>query len=71
MTKRKRGRTEAEIQADTLRTGRPAKKKAEKQSMRVMVYLTPAEYRRFAAEAKKTGLSLAALVMRPWREKKE
>ena len=71
MAKRKRGRTDAVIRADKLRTGRPPKKKAEKQSKRIMVYLTPDEYKRFEAEAKKEGLSLASLIMRPWRKREE
>ena len=36
-----------------------------------MVYLTPAERTRLGALAKAEGISLAALVMRPWREKEE
>lgn len=50
--------------------GRPPKKKAEKQSERVMVYLTLRERARLEAMAKKEGLHLAALIMRPWREEK-
>ena len=71
MAKRKRGRTEAELQADKSRPGRTPKKKAEKQSKRIVAYLTPDEYRRFESQAKKEGLSLASLIMRPWREKEE
>ena len=59
------------MRADKLRTGRPPKKKAEKQSKRIMVYLTPDEYKRFEAEAKKEGLSLASLIMRPWRKRED
>ena len=64
-------RTDAQRAADKHRTGRPPKKRAEKQSKRIMVYLTPDEYKRFEAEAKEEGLSLASLVMRPWREKED
>ena len=46
-------------------------KKAEKHSRRIMVYLTPDEYKQFEAEAKKEGLSLASLIMRPWRKKED
>lgn len=56
------------MRADKLRTGRPPKK-AEKQSKRIMAYLTPDEYKQF--EAKEEDLSLAALIMRPWREKED
>lgn len=69
MAKRNRARTKAEKRADARRTGRPPKKPAEKQSERVMVYLTPDEHARFEAQAKSEGMSLAALIMRPWREK--
>jgi hypothetical protein len=48
--------------------GRPPKTKATKQGRQITVYLTEAEYRRIAALAGKEGLSLAALIMRPWRE---
>ena len=71
MAKRTRGRTEREILADKLRTGRPPGDPRERQSERVMVYLTPAERKRLGALAKKADISLAALVMRPWREKEE
>ena len=50
--------------------GRPAKPKAEKQSKPVTVYLTPAERVRLEKMAKKEGLPLAVLIMRPWREEK-
>lgn len=71
MAKRARGRTKAEMAADKLRTGRPPGDPSERQSERVMVYLTPAERKRLGALAKAEGISLAALVMRPWREKEE
>ena len=36
-----------------------------------MVYLTPVERKRLGTQAAAEGISLAALVMRPWREKEE
>ena len=69
MGKRNRPRTEAEVKADRARTGRPPKSQAEKQSEHVTVHLTPAERKRLEKLAKKDGLSLPALIMRPWREK--
>ena len=57
--------------ADKLRTGRPPRKPGERQSERITVYLTAAERERLGTLAKKAGISLAALVMRPWREKEE
>ena len=71
MAKQKRKRTQAEIRADKLRTGRPPKVRSEKHSEQIMVYLTPGERAQLEALAKKEGLSLAALIMRPWREQKE
>ena len=50
--------------------GRPPKPKAEKQSEKATVYLTKAEQAHLKALAKKEGLSLASLIMRPWREEK-
>ena len=70
MAKRNRARTKAEIKADAQRTGRPRKKPSEKQSKRIMVYLTPDEYQRFEVQAKAEGVSLAALIMSPWRKEK-
>ena len=71
MGKRNRSRTEAEIQADKARTGRPPKAKAEKQSVHITVHLTPAECERLGKLAQEDDLSLAALIMRPWRKEKE
>jgi hypothetical protein len=66
----KKKRTEAQIAADKLRTGRPRKSRREKQGDRVMVYLTQTERRRLEQLAKREGLSLSSLIMRPWREKR-
>ena len=71
MAKRTRKRTQAEIQADRMRTGRPLKSPSEKQSERVMVYLTPEERKRLEQLAEEENISLAAIIMRPWREQKE
>lgn len=51
--------------------GRPRKSAEEKQGEQITVYLTKAERRRLGALARKEGLSLASLIMRPWREKGE
>ena len=61
-------RTQAQLDADRRRTGRPRKEPTEKQSKRVMVYLTPAEHKRLQALADKRGISLASQIMMPWRE---
>ena len=66
----KKKRTKAQIAADKLRTGRPRKSQREKQSERVMVYLTKAERIRLEELAKREGLALSSLIMRPWREKR-
>jgi len=50
------------------KVGRPAKPPAEKQKERITVYLTKAEKRRFEALARDRGVSLATVVMLPWRE---
>ncbi len=66
---RKPKRTNAEIAADKRRTGRPPKSKAEKQSARVMVNLTPAARARLEALARKEGLPLATYILLILREK--
>ena len=71
MAKRTRPRTKREILADKLRTGRPPGDPSERQSERVMVYLTPAERARMGDLATKAGISLAALIMSPWRKDEE
>ncbi len=67
----KKKRTAAQLSADKLRPGRPRKPADEKQNRRITVYLTPDEHRRFEKLAKQEEVSLAELVMRPWREKSE
>ena len=61
-------RTPAQLAADKRRTGRPRKERTDKQSERVMVYLTPSEYERLQTLAEEAGISLAAQIMMPWRE---
>ena len=68
MSKQQGQRTEAQIQADKARTGRPRKAKAAKQSERITVHLTPAERKRIEKLAKAEGITLPAMIMRPWRE---
>jgi len=65
----KRKRTPAEIRADRLRTGRPPKPAVDKTSEKVTVYLTKAERAKLQAKAQEEGITLAALIMRPWRPK--
>ena len=47
--------------------GRPPKPRAEKYSRIVCLKMTQAEYRALRAEAERLGISLGALLMRPWR----
>ncbi len=61
-------RTAAQIAADAKRTGRPRKDRNEKRSEAVMVYLTEAERARLEDLAEQEGVTVAALIMRPWRE---
>ena len=71
MSKKTRPRTQAQIDADKARTGRPRKSKEEKLSERVTVPLTRPERKRLTLLAQKEGITLPALIMRPWREEKE
>jgi len=64
-----RKRTKAQIAADKLRTGRPPKARDAKQSKRISVNLTQGEYQYFQKLAREEGVSLAEIVMRPWRKK--
>ncbi|MFH1423309.1 MAG: hypothetical protein ABIH42_11440 [Planctomycetota bacterium] len=50
--------------------GRPPKRPDEKYSGQVLVHMTLRERAKLEKEAKKTGLSLSALLMRPWRDQK-
>ena len=61
-------RTKAQVEADARRTGRPPKPREEKQSEIIGVCMTPGERKRLKAEAKRLGVSLSALLMRPWRK---
>jgi hypothetical protein len=67
----KKKRSPAEIAADKRRTGRPRKPADEKQRYRITVYLNKAEWEHMQQLARQEGVSLAELVMRPWREQKE
>ena len=48
--------------------GRPPKPPGEKYSEIVTVKMTKAERKRIKAEMKRAGLSLSAVLMRPWRK---
>ena len=48
--------------------GRPPKPKAEKQSARIAVNVTPAEYRSIEQDAKAAGLSLSAYLLECWKK---
>jgi hypothetical protein len=65
MTKK---RTPAQRAADALRPGRPPKKAADRQNSTVLVRMTKAERKQLESQAKADGLTLSALLMRPWRE---
>jgi len=69
MGKRGRERTDAEMQADTQRTGRPPKKPSQRQTERITVNVTSAERKRLEKLAKGEGVPLSELIMLPWREK--
>jgi len=64
----KQKRTPAQKAADAKRTGRPRKVKAVKYGRHITVNVTVAEYRELEAAARKAGLSLSALLVRPWRK---
>ena len=61
-------RTPAQRAADKHRTGRPPKNPAEKWSERITVYMTTAERARLESLAEQEGVTLASLIMRPWRD---
>ena len=48
--------------------GRPPKPKAEKQSERIAVNVTRAEYRAIVEDAKAAGLSLSAYLLNCWKK---
>jgi len=48
--------------------GRPRKAKDKKQSAHLSVYLTPMERDTLGKLARQKGLSLASLIMLPWRQ---
>jgi len=49
--------------------GRPPKPKAEKQSKRIGVRVTPAEYKAISKDAKVAGMSRGALLVACWKER--
>jgi len=49
--------------------GRPPKPRAEKQSERIAVNVTPAEYRAIKEDAKAAGLSLSAYLLDCWKKR--
>ncbi len=61
-------RSAAQRAADKKRTGRPPMAPEEKRSEPVMVYLTEDERFRLEAQAEQEGVTLASLIMRPWRD---
>lgn len=68
MKKKRHKRTRAQIEADAHRPGRPPKRPAEKRGRQVNVRMTPGEWKRLSAEARRLGVSMSALLMRPWRK---
>jgi uncharacterized protein (DUF1778 family) len=48
--------------------GRPPKPKAEKQSERIGVRVTPAEYRTISKDAKAAGMSRGAFLVKCWKK---
>lgn len=67
-TGRPRGkpRTEAEIAADAMRTGRPRNPSGTKQTVLVALRLTPDEFKTFSKDAKRAKLSGAAYAKHCW-----
>lgn len=61
-------RSAAQRAADSKRTGRPPIAPEDKRSEPVMVYLTEDERKVLEALAEQEGVTLASLVMRPWRK---
>ena len=51
------------------RMGRPPKPKAEKQSARIGVRVTPEEFRAISQAAKAAGLSRGAFLVACWKER--
>jgi len=52
------------------RMGRPPLPAAKRRSERVTVRMTPGEYARLQARARRAGLPLGVYLMSPWRQKK-
>lgn len=60
-------RTDAEIAADSKRTGRPTMALGENASIGVTVRLTPTEYKQFIKDAVRAEMGLAAYLRHCWR----
>ena len=61
-------RTAAEIAADAKRTGRPGLTPGANVTKMVAMRLTPAEFKQFEKDAKKTGMGMAAFARHCWYE---
>jgi len=48
--------------------GRPPKKASEKHSKKILLAVTPGEWRAVRTDAKKAGLTVTGLLLRPWRK---
>jgi len=66
----KKKRTPAQKAADAIRPGRPPMAPADRQNETVLVRMTKAERKSLEALANRDGLTLSALMMRPWRKGK-
>ena len=53
---------------DMAKMGRPRKKASEKHSRKILLAVTPKEWRTIRADAKKAGLTVTGLLLKPWRE---
>jgi hypothetical protein len=53
------------------RMGRPPKAAAQRRTECVMIRLTKAEKRILEREARQLGLSLSAVILKPWRDQLE
>jgi len=67
----KRQRTQAQIEADAKRTGRPPVSAKEKKQCKVTVRMNEALYKRLSKKAKAAGMELAVYIMRPYEQGKD
>ena len=49
--------------------GRPPKKPADRMSQSALVRLVPADFARLRREAREAGVSIAAVLLRAWKER--